>query len=285
MAASCPTTPEDVDRVTTGERLHSFDAIRAAALLLGVVLHAGESFIPDNRAWAIVDDSTSSLASVMVYVIHIFRIPAFFLLAGFFGRMALQRRGPADFIRDRAKRILLPLLLGWCLLYPLIVCAWIWGAQRSGGGFLRGGAREPASQVTFAAFATGDVFRDGVQLAHLWFLYYLLMCYAAVLTVRQGLVVRLDRAMGLRARSDRALAAVWRTRWYFVLLALPVFGSLSLGPGWVGVDTPEQTLRPNPPYLLATPRFSPWAGSCTGNRTWWTPWRESIDPVWAGPSC
>jgi peptidoglycan/LPS O-acetylase OafA/YrhL len=247
--------PRDVDCVVAGERLHSFDAIRAGALLLGVVLHAGESFIPDNRTWAIVDDSTSPVAGAMVYVIHIFRMPAFFLMAGFFGRMALQRRGPAGFVRDRAKRVLVPLVLGWCLLYPLIVWAWIWGAQRSGGGLLGEAAREPAWQVAFSALATGDVFRGGVQLSHLWFLYYLLMCYAAVLAVRQGLVVRFDRGMGLRGRIDRAFAAVWRARWSFVILALPVFGSLCLAPGWVGVDTPDQTLRPNPPYLLAYATF------------------------------
>ena len=191
----------------------------------------------------------------MVYVIHIFRMPTFFLMAGFLGRMTLQRRGPADFIRDRAKRVLVPLVLGWCLLYPLIVCAWIWGAQRSAAGFRRKVPRGPAWQITFGAFATGDVFSDGVQLSHLWFLYDLLMCYAAVLTVRRWLVGRLDRAMGLRGRIDRAFAAVWRARGSFVLLALPVFGSLCLAREWVGVDTPDQTLRPNPPYILAYAAF------------------------------
>jgi fucose 4-O-acetylase-like acetyltransferase len=89
------------------------DAVRAIALLLGIVLHAGESFMPKNPMWAITDDSTSVVPAIAAYVIHVFRMSLFFLMAGFFGRMALQRKGLAGFVRDRLERILVPLVVGW----------------------------------------------------------------------------------------------------------------------------------------------------------------------------
>ena len=68
------------------DRLHGLDAVRAFALLLGVVFHAGFSFIPGMipGVWAIVDSSPSSAISVLLFTSHIFRMTLFFFVAGFF---------------------------------------------------------------------------------------------------------------------------------------------------------------------------------------------------------
>ena len=48
-------TASEIDR---SERLHGLDALRAAALLLGVVLHATLSFFP-TPIWIVADDQRS----------------------------------------------------------------------------------------------------------------------------------------------------------------------------------------------------------------------------------
>ena len=86
---------------THPERLHALDAVRAAALLLGIVLHATMSFfLPIPTA----DVSQSATLTVAFYAIHIFRMSAFYLIAGFFARMVVERRGVAQFVRDRSRR-------------------------------------------------------------------------------------------------------------------------------------------------------------------------------------
>jgi uncharacterized protein (DUF433 family) len=65
-------------------------------MLLGLVLHSAVSFctLPLGRAWAYKDASTHVLFDVLVLFIHVFRMPLFFLMAGFFAAFLYYRRGP-----------------------------------------------------------------------------------------------------------------------------------------------------------------------------------------------
>ena len=63
------------------ERLHGLDALRGGALLLGVVLHASLSFFP-QQIWIAGDSQTSISATWLFFAIHLFRMTAFFLIAG-----------------------------------------------------------------------------------------------------------------------------------------------------------------------------------------------------------
>ena len=86
------------------ERLHGLDALRAGALLLGVVLHASLSFFPEQM-WIVADDSRSVGAAWLFFAIHLFRMTAFFLIAGLFAHMMLARKGWFGFAKDRVIRI------------------------------------------------------------------------------------------------------------------------------------------------------------------------------------
>ena len=94
------------------ERLHGLDALRAGALLLGVVLHASLSFFP-QQIWIVADDSRSIGAAWLFFAIHLFRMTAFFLIAGLFAHRMLARRGWIAFAKDRVVRIAGPLAVFW----------------------------------------------------------------------------------------------------------------------------------------------------------------------------
>ena len=64
-------------------RLNYLDAVRAFALLLGIVFHASLSFVPVFIGWAVMDISTSSSILGFILVSHSFRMELFFLIAGF----------------------------------------------------------------------------------------------------------------------------------------------------------------------------------------------------------
>src|ERR1700753_3176103 len=92
------------------ERLHALDAVRGFALLLGIVFPATLSFLPSaGRAWIIEDNHPSITLAVLFFVIHVFRMTTFFLIAGFFAHMSFHRRGALGFVTDRLQRIALPL--------------------------------------------------------------------------------------------------------------------------------------------------------------------------------
>lgn len=242
-------------------RLHALDAVRAFALLLGIVLHATMPYIKDFPDWPIRGKPNDTLATVF-YVIHMFRMPVFFLIGGFFGRMVLERIGMKRFIKDRAKRILVPLFLGLPAIFIATVMAFVLGGLLSGmtlqqvQSAAQKGLKGPAKQVQSAtqpgiqgapkqvqspaqpakqrppepAKAAGG----GIKLAHLWFLYYLTMFYTGALVVRA--------LLGRFARSaDAVVRFIMRGFWAPLLLAAPMaayFYQNETWASWRGLPTP-----------------------------------------------
>src|SRR5580658_1529973 len=175
------------------ERLHALDAVRAFALLSGIVLHATMSFFLPIPAH---DVSQSATLNVVFFLIHTWRMMTFFIVAGLFARLVIARRGTRGFIADRSKRILVPLLVGWVILTPLTIAALIWGVTRS------------ADPATMAAVSNPAVIPAGAfPLVHLWFLYYLCIFYIALLAVR-GLAVKVDPAWHFGRLVDRGARAL-----------------------------------------------------------------------------
>jgi peptidoglycan/LPS O-acetylase OafA/YrhL len=218
------------------ERLHALDAVRGYALLLGIVLHATMSFIPTpTRIWIIQDSQPSLTLAVLFFVIHVFRMTTFFLIAGFFARLSFHRRGTWSFIGDRLQRIALPLVVGWPILFTLMGVVVFWAASFPNGGPLPGPPRWPPVL-------------PGFPLTHLWFLYVLLELYVVLLVVRAG-VAWLDRNGLFRDRLDRLVGLMMRSRFAPALLALPIGIAVCLDPtwiGWFGVRTPDSSLVTNP---------------------------------------
>ena len=102
-------------------RFHELDALRAFAMLLGVVLHASLFLV--TKDWPIVGKEISPDLPYddIVLAIHGFRMPVFFLLSGFFTAMLWQRRGAGSLIAHRLKRVGLPLLIGAFTIIPIHV--------------------------------------------------------------------------------------------------------------------------------------------------------------------
>lgn len=194
------------------DRIHALDAVRALAFLFGIAMHATMPFVKDIPNWMIVDKPSNTAAAIL-YVIHMFNMSVFFLIAGFLGRMVLERKGMKYFIKDRAKRIVLPLVLGFPVVFITVVIAYVLGALASGMTLqeLQGGVQQGIKGSSEKASAGSG----GIQLAHLWFLYYLAMFYAGTLAVR-ALLGRLAPA------ADAVARFIMRGYWAPLLLAAPM---------------------------------------------------------------
>src|SRR5262249_23055060 len=113
-------------------RYHSLDALRAFALLLGVVFHSVMANVLPPGIWAVGTTAPATPLLWFAYYTHCFRMEVFFLLAGFFAQLVIEKRGAAAFLSDRLKRIFLVFLVA---LYPmklLLGCAWVTGGLKTG---------------------------------------------------------------------------------------------------------------------------------------------------------
>jgi ABC-type multidrug transport system ATPase subunit/peptidoglycan/LPS O-acetylase OafA/YrhL len=145
------------------------------------------------------------------------------------------------FVRNRATRIVVPLVVGWVWFFPLIVLAMWWGAGGqlpADGGAAAVAARPPAPALAF-------------PLGHLWFLYVLTLIYAAALPLH-AVVVRLDAGGTLRRAADAVMRVTLAGPWAALVLGLPLVAAFLASPWllWSGIPTPDQSLIPNLPAAV-----------------------------------
>ena len=211
-------------------RYHDMDFVRASAMLLGLVLHVCIFFLPPRElSWWSGEYRGDEVNLQFWNLIHLFRMQLFFLMAGFFAELVIDRKGLPHLVRDRAKRILLPFLVGVLFLMPVVMVlglggmgAWYWeGSERT---FLE----EFQPYFLWGAFEPGDWIWEG--LAHFWFLYYLLIFYAIHFCLRPAFEsIGLGRRLGIGRFVDFTI----RHRWGVVLLGVLCLPLQYLLPGMI----------------------------------------------------
>ena len=149
------------------QRFHHLDAARALFMLMGIPFHASLAFAGGH--WLVMGGSRDPLLALLPPILSDFRMPGFFLIAGFFAALLLERRARGEWLKGRAERLGVPLLFGVLTIVP-VQAAII--------------ARAPADIVDRAAGAS--------VLSHLWFLPALLML-SLLLAAAWPLVTRLAR--------------------------------------------------------------------------------------------
>ena len=218
---------------SSNERLHGLDALRGLALLLGVVLHASLAWLP-IPIWPVAETG-SPVAAVIFFVIHVFRMTAFFMIAGLFAHLMLSRKGWLGFLKDRSSRIAGPLLTFWTPVFAGFIAVLLWKVAIDNGGSLPtdGPPPPPLTAQTF-------------PILHLWFLYLLMIFYVVVLAIRAPFAA-MDRAGVIGRMLDRVTGLIATPVGPFVLAA-PLAVALYFTPNWIaflGIPTPDTGLLPN----------------------------------------
>ncbi len=152
------------------ERLHALDSLRAIMMMLGIVLHASNTYVVADygASWPLKDPiSTAGYMDWVSSFIHAFRMPIFFVVAGFFASLLFHERSSAKMIKNRVNRILLPFLVFVMLLWPLVTMAFTY----SNSVFAEGS--NPLLSA-LAGFSSLHAFIPQ-RTMHLWFLYYLVL--------------------------------------------------------------------------------------------------------------
>lgn len=145
-------------------------------------------FLPQST-WMVVDSQPSALAGPIVFVIHLFRMVLFMMLAGYFGSMVLQRRGTRRYLGDRSKRILLPAIVFWPVA---VMSTWLIS-------LLNLNLRDLPTPPMAENASLWLVFGPGV----LWFLWTLMEALLIVVLIR-SVLLRIVGPERLGRAADRA---------------------------------------------------------------------------------
>ena len=205
------------------QRYIGLDALRGFMMMLGIVLHASLLYLQSPPpAMPVPTDRNNSYAFDLIFdFIHDFRMPAFFVLAGFFTSLLVEKRGLRGTYQNRVSRILLPLIAALFLILPVT-------GMLMFDFFLsvRFGTHDLIPDLqALKKFGAEISAKRGVpagrpMLGHLWFLYYLCMFYLLIPPCRW-----------LARRSARHSAAIGR--WLntpYAFLALTILTAVTLWP-------------------------------------------------------
>ncbi len=146
-------------------RLHYMDSLRALAMILGVFFHAAMCYAITFQDGWIIKDGTSELITVFVILSGSFRMPLFFVVAGFFANFLLQKRGTRTFFENRVTRLVLPFIIFLPCLLTVFALVTVFGQ------YFLGSLNEAAN------------LEQEIKTHHLWFIYYLSIFIALALTV------------------------------------------------------------------------------------------------------
>ncbi|MGA9658737.1 MAG: acyltransferase family protein, partial [Asticcacaulis sp.] len=218
----------------TPQRYHDLDAVRAVALTLGVVLHATMSFI-EPQIWLVKDVSHSTSMALLFYVIHMFRMLNFFVMAGFFAHMMVEKRGVWGFATNRLKRLAIPLVAFWPIVMAAIIAVMIFASMPPAGTPAPPPPPTPAFNIhTF-------------PLTHLWFLYVLLILCAGAIVLKL-IVDLLKIGEPLGRLFDSLVGGLIKIDMIIAVLLLPAGLVTYFNPSvllWFGIPTPDTGLIPN----------------------------------------
>ena len=218
--------------VSQQQRYHSFDCLRATMMLLGIWMHGVQCYTHLGiYMWPFKDAVRSQVFDFTINWVHMFRMPAFFAMAGFFFALLTARRGLAGAVSNRLKRVLVPFVLAWLVLAPVIIATIGYLRQRSWAG------------AWAAATDAATYWKYGPL--HLWFLEYLLLLYPFML----GADWLWRRLLGRRALTSMSRLFRWclQSRWRAFFMALLSAAPMATMSGWL---TTPMGFAPNGCVLL-----------------------------------
>lgn len=183
------------DQHVAPSRYHALDSLRAAMMFLGIYLHSVVAYSP-HGGWPFKPPQVTTMLDPTMVWIHAFRMPAFYVMAGFFAALLYERYGLRRAADNRFWRIVIPFIVGWIILFPLVMFMVILSRADldSAIGFIMSGR--------FLAHA---------HPMHLWFLEYLIVLYllaiACIGIVRR--LLTLDVRVFLLGLFGRVVRSPW----------------------------------------------------------------------------
>ena len=157
-------------------RHYDMDWLRSLVILLLIPFHTARIFDPFEANYVSNGQTSRGMFEVFIGVTSPWIMPLLFFLAGSATWLALERRSAGEYLAERVRRLLVPLVFGVLVVVPpQAYLGWVThgGASTSYFGFLADYFGHPQGDLTGY---TGQF-----TPAHLWFVLYLLIISAVLL--------------------------------------------------------------------------------------------------------
>ncbi len=89
-------------------------------MFLGIDHHAVVAYSPEV-GWAWRQPELTHRLDASMSIIHVFRMPIFYAMAGFFTALLIARYGLRRAGWNRFNRIVVPFVVGWLIIWPLTI--------------------------------------------------------------------------------------------------------------------------------------------------------------------
>ncbi|ASV06476.1 acyltransferase [Leptospira interrogans serovar Canicola] len=143
----------------TRKRLFNLDNLRSFALLTGLVFHVAIVYAAEIK-YPLRNEQRSEIFDVFGEWVHVFRMPLFFFLSGYFTEAIFRTKTLKEFLKMRIFRIFIPTLIGILLFAPM----------QSYISLLQAGTKISYFDFYFRIFLNYNI-----RPSHLWFLYFLIL--------------------------------------------------------------------------------------------------------------
>lgn len=149
-------------------RKHYIDNLRWLILLILIPYHAAQAWNTWDEPNYIFFEGNRAISSIIVFFSPYF-MPVLFVLAGISTKLALQKRTKKEYLIERVKRLLVPLLFGTIFFMPIMTYL----ADKFHSSYQDGFVEHYAVFFTKLTDWTGA--DGGFSLGQFWFLLYLLV--------------------------------------------------------------------------------------------------------------
>jgi peptidoglycan/LPS O-acetylase OafA/YrhL len=192
-------------------RRHDVDWLRVIAVTFLIMIHTAAIF--DPYPITAVKGASSFPMKVFSTFVHEWRLAILFIVSGAGSYFALGFLTSRRYLRERLRRIVLPLVIGTIFIVPIHLYYWQFlNNPGYGKSYLQFNATIFGDFLRTGSFGRG---RESLHWAHLWFLAYLFAASVVALPFFQYL-----RSEGGR-RSTARLGEFFQKRWTIFLLAIP----------------------------------------------------------------
>lgn len=195
-------------------RRNDLDWIRVAAFGLLILYHVTLVYAPYD--WHVHSAHTFAWLHEAVLITNPWRLTLLFLVSGAALRLMAARRTPGRTLRDRAERLIPPLIFGTLVLVP--IQSWIEAIDK--GGF-------DGTFIDWLVHEFGPTgLSNGVPVNHLWFIVYIAVysLVAVALMTRPALMERLEAWLVRATAGWRVLIVPMAYLIVIRIVLFPLFG-------------------------------------------------------------
>ena len=86
-------------------RYYYMDSVRAFFMILGIFIHTGQIYVTS----LVNEREVNVFFDYLIFIIHTFRMHGFYIIAGFFAAMLIEKKGAKVFLFDRLIRLGIPM--------------------------------------------------------------------------------------------------------------------------------------------------------------------------------